>query len=363
MTERPRLRVLALVPYPLGTAPGQRYRIEQWAPYLRDEGIELHFVPFAGAALARTLYEPGRHLKKAAQMTQAWIAGIEHAWRAAAFDAVYLYREASLVGPALLERLIARRNSRIVYDFDDAIWQPYVSPRNRYFSYLKAPDKTRTLCRLAESVVVGNEHLAQFARRYNPSVTIIPSTVSLREYRPAPGGTRPNIPVVGWTGSHSSIQYLRIVEGALRRLASRRRYRLRVIGVEGYSIPGVDVECRPWSASTEVEDLWPLDVGIMPLTEDPWTVGKCAMKVIQYLGVGVPAVVSPVGMNRDVIEQGVTGFHARSEDEWVETLERCLDDEALRRRMGEAGRAVVEARYSAEVQAPRLAMILRAPNR
>ena len=145
----------------------------------------------------------------------------------------------------------------------------------------------------------------------------------------------------------------------MRRLASRRRYRLRVIGVEGYSIPGVDVECRPWSASTEVEDLWPLDVGIMPLTEDPWTLGKCAMKAIQYLGVGVPAVVSPVGANRDVVEHGVTGFHAQTENDWVEALERCMDDHPLRRRMGDAGRGVVEARYSAEVQAPRLAAILR----
>jgi glycosyltransferase involved in cell wall biosynthesis len=101
-------------------------------------------------------------------------------------------------------------------------------------------------------------------------------------------------------------------------------------------------------------------VGIMPLTEDPWTLGKCAMKAIQYLGVGVPAVVSPVGANREVVEHGVTGFHAKTEDEWVEALERCLEDESLRARLGSAGRSVVEARYSAETQAPRLAAVLRA---
>ncbi len=102
-------------------------------------------------------------------------------------------------------------------------------------------------------------------------------------------------------------------------------------------ISGVDVECRPWRAETEVEDLWPLDVGIMPLTDDPWAAGKCAMKAIQYLGVGVPAVVSPVGANREVVEDGVTGFHARTEDEWVQALERCLDDEELRRSHGRSG--------------------------
>src|SRR5262249_14824025 len=151
----------------------------------------------------------------------------------------------------------------------------------------------------------------------NPSVTIVPSTVSLREYKPSPPRRRDQ-PVIGWTGSHSSIQYLGIVESALQRIARRRRFRLRVIGVEGFSIPGVDVECRPWDPTTEVEDLWPIDVGIMPLPEDPWTLGKCAMKAIQYLGIGVPAVVSPVGANEEVIEHGVNGFHARTTEDWVQ---------------------------------------------
>jgi glycosyltransferase involved in cell wall biosynthesis len=359
MTRTPRVRVLALVPYPLGTAPGQRYRIEQWDPYLRESGVDVHFEPFAGSELGSALYQPGRYLTKARLMASACMAAIERAWRASEFDVVFLYREAALIGPALLERLVHWRNPRVVYDFDDAIWLSYVSPRNRYLSYLKAPGKTRTLCRIAAAVTVGSEHLAQYARRYNRRVTIVPSTVSLREYRKAPSRRKADLPVIGWTGSHSSIQYLALVEGALQTLARRRRFRLRVIGVDDFAIPGVEVECRPWRAETEVEDLWPLDVGIMPLTDDPWTAGKCAMKAIQYLGVGIPAVVSPVGSNREVIEDGVTGLHARSQDEWVQALERCLDDKGLRERLGEAGRTAVVARYSAEAQAPRLGSLLR----
>jgi glycosyltransferase involved in cell wall biosynthesis len=165
--------------------------------------------------------------------------------------------------------------------------------------------------------------------------------------------------VIGRTGSHSSVQYLKLGEGALRSLARRRRFRFRVIGVEDVRIPGVTVECRPWRPESEVQDLWPIDVGIMPLTDDPWTAGKCAMKAIQYLGVGIPAVVSPIGANLEVIEDGVTGFHASTEDEWVGALERCLDDEGLRRRIAMAGRARVAARYSAEAQAPRVGALLR----
>jgi glycosyltransferase involved in cell wall biosynthesis len=346
------MKVLALVPYPLGQAPGQRYRIEQWAPYLREAGVDVHFEPFADERLAKALYAPGRYVTKARRMTLAWFRAVARAWRAADFDVVYLYREAALVGPALLERLVHGRNPHLVYDFDDAIWLPYVSPRNRYLSYLKAPGKTDAICRMAAEVTVGNETLADFARRYNPAVTVVPSTVSLREYRPRPHPPAGATPVVGWTGSHSSAQYLRLVEGALQALARRRRFRFLVIGLEDYRLEGVDVECRAWRAETEVEDLWPMNVGIMPLFDDPWARGKCAMKAIQYMGVGLPAVVSPVGANCDVVQDGVCGFHAASEDDWVRVLEKLLDDVTLQTQMGKEGRRRVESRYSAEVQAP-----------
>jgi glycosyltransferase involved in cell wall biosynthesis len=190
-------------------------------------------------------------------------------------------------------------------------------------------------------------------------VTVVPSTVSLRRYRPRPDPRRPGPPVIGWTGSHSSVQYLRIVEAPLRRLAERRRFRLVAIGVEDLHMPGVDIECRPWRSATEVEDLWDLDVGIMPLPDEPWARGKCAMKAIQYMGVGIPAVVSPVGANLDVVKSGANGFLAGSQDEWVETLARLLSDDDLRERFGREARRTVEERFSAEVQAPRVAEVIR----
>jgi hypothetical protein len=176
-------RSLALVPYPPGRAPGQRYRIEQWAPYLRAEGIELVLTPFSSEPLADALYQPGHWGRKAWLMVRAWLAALKGVRRAAEFDSVFLYREAALLGPALIERLVQKLNPRLVYDFDDAIWLRYVSPRNSYLSYLKAPGKTRTLCRLSAAVTVGNEYLAEFARRYNRDVTVIPSTVSLPQPR------------------------------------------------------------------------------------------------------------------------------------------------------------------------------------
>lgn len=354
-----RRRVLALVPYPLDTAPGQRYRIEQWAPYLQDEGIEVSYLPFASEALGRALYQRGAHLLKALQMLRHLVGRLSQVWSAREYDAVFLYREAALIGPAWFERLASVRRPQLVYDFDDAIWIPYVSPRNRHLSFLKAPWKTSTICRLAAEVTVGSEYLAAYARRYNSRVTVVPSTVSLRRYRPRPGPRPQGPPVIGWTGSHSSVQYLRIVEEPLRRLAGRLRFRFVAIGVEGLHIPGVDVECRPWRSATEVEDLWDLDVGIMPLPDEPWTRGKCAMKAIQYMAVGIPALVSPVGANSGVVSHGRDGFHVGPPEQWVDLLERVLTDSDLRVRLGDDARRTVEARFSAEVQAPRVAEVIR----
>lgn len=351
------MKVLALVPYPLDTAPGQRYRWEQWAPYLREEGIEIEFVPFASAELSQTLYRPGLYASKASGMAAALGRRLRDGWRARSFDAVLVQREASLVGPAVIERLARWRRPALIYDFDDAVYLPYVSPTNRYLSYLKFPGKTRTLCRIAAAVVAGNESLAEYARRYNRAVSVVPSTVSLRVYRPRTQ-RKPGPPVIGWTGSHSSAQYLPIVYGALRRLRRKREFRFLVIGADGIVVDGVETECRPWSSEREVEDLWDIDVGIMPLPDEPWARGKCAMKAIQCMGVGIPVVVSPVGVNSDVVN-AERGCLATSEEEWVAALDRLVGDEGLRQRLGAAGREAVATSYSAEAHVPRLAALLR----
>jgi glycosyltransferase involved in cell wall biosynthesis len=353
------LNVLAWIPYPLGIAPGQRYRIEQWAPYLRDLGIEVTFQPFATPDLNRTLYQRGRWPAKAAGMAAGLLRRFGQALQARRYDAVFLQREGSLVGPAWSERLLHARQPAIVYDFDDAVYLPYVSPTNRYLSYLKFPWKTRALCRLAGAVIAGNDHLAEYASRYNDRVFVVPSTVSLREYEARPERAGERLPVVGWTGSHSSVPYLSLVGPSLQELRRRRPFRLLVVGVEHFEIPGVDVECRPWSAASEVRDLWDMDVGIMPLPDEPWARGKCGMKAIQYMGIGIPAVVSPVGANREIVPDGITGFHATTAADWVEKLDLLLTDSGLRQRLGQAARQRVRSLYSAEAQAPRVAEILR----
>jgi len=344
------------VPYPTGRVPGQRYRIEQWAPLLRAARIELTFSPFLSSLGMDVLYRRGRAATKLRETAGGHLRRLAELGRLAGHDVAYVFREAALLGPAWMERRMAGRLP-IVFDFDDAIYLPAHAEANRAVRFLKRPGKAAELCRLARHVTVGNETLAAFARLHASAVTVVPSTIDTEAYVPRERPPNPR-PVVGWTGSATTVPYLRALAGALVRLGQRVDYELRVIGGE-VDIPGVRVSCRPWRPETEVEDLRVLDVGLMPLPDDEWTRGKCGMKALQYMGLAIPPVVSPVGVNAEIVRDGASGFHARSEEEWVERIALLLRDRDLRARMGGEARRTVEERYSARVQAPRMARVLR----
>jgi glycosyltransferase involved in cell wall biosynthesis len=350
------MRLLAIVPSVYDRNPSQRYRIEQWEPLLRERGAEVVYRPFESEELNAVLYQPGGTARKARLVAEALRRRARDVREARDFDAVYLLREAALLGPPFFERRLARTGVPFVFDFDDAVFERYVSPSNGYLSYLKFPGKTGTICRLAAHVMAGNEYLAAYARRFSPRVSVVPTTVDTSKYTVEPRAPN-DVPVIGWTGSYSTVQHLLTLAGALKRLARTERFRLRVVGSPGMrleGLEGLDVEAVEWRSETEVEDLRPLDIGVMPLPEDRWSRGKCGMKALQYMGLAIPTVCSPVGVNAEIVREGETGLLAAGEDEWVEKLTLLLRSPELRARLGRAGRAAVEARYSAAVQAPRV---------
>ena len=206
--------------------------------------------------------------------------------------------------------------------------------------------------------MAGNQYLADYARQVNDRVTIIPTTIDTAKYTVEPRAEN-DVPVIGWSGSYSTAQHLSTLTNALRRLSERERFRLRVIGAQDFRIQGVDVEAMPWRSESEVADMRPFDIGIMPLPADRWSRGKCGLKALQYMALGVPTVCSPVGVNSEIIQDGETGLLASTDDEWVEKLSGLLRSADERARLGRAGRETVEARYSATVQAPRVLEIFQ----
>src|SRR6266849_4664685 len=219
------MRVLALVPSIHDTSPGQRYRIEQWQGGLRQLGVEITFSAFEDQDLRDVLYARGRWLKKGIGINKAFIRRLSTVRRLKSYDLVYVFREAALFGPSVFERIVQLSKVPLVFDFDDAIFVRYRSPANGWLSLLKAPGKTGTICRLASHVMVGNNYLAEYARTFNRNVTVVPTTIDTDTYRVG-SGRDSGTPVVGWTGSYSTVQHLDLLRGVLCELARRERFRL-----------------------------------------------------------------------------------------------------------------------------------------
>jgi len=361
MTER--IRVLALSPIPEEGA-GCRFRIAQFMPYLRSVGIDVTLRSLFTADFFNLVYRRGQYVRKASGFATLALKHLASLRDLSSFDVLFLYREMLPIGPAIVERLLALRGRPpIVFDFDDAIFLPSVSDANRSIAALKQPGKVATIIRHSDRVIAGNEYLASYARRFNDAVTVIPTVVDTTKFVPrAPstnGATRP-APIVGWIGSPTTVSYLRGLLPALQRLHATQPFVLRISGAgEPIDAPALAIEQPAWSLVGEVELFNTCDVGVYPLVDDDWARGKCGFKAIEFMACGVPVVASAVGVNREIVADGVNGFLATTDAEWIEKLGRLLADAELRRRVGAAGRRTIEERYSLKVHAPALAAAIR----
>jgi glycosyltransferase involved in cell wall biosynthesis len=315
--------------------------------------VNLTYEPFECDELHAAIYRPGELGRKITLVTKALGRRWQLMQSLKDFDLIYVFREVALLGPAFFERWISRSGVPMVFDFDDAIFVSYKSPSNGYLSYLKFASKAKTICRFSHHVMVGNPYLAQYASQFNSHVTVIPTTIDTEKYVPRHRSGNERL-IIGWTGSHSTVQHLDTLRSALQKLAQRDRFKLRVIGSPTYSLPGVEVEAMQWRSDTELQDLDDIDIGVMPLPDDDWSKGKCGLKALQFMALGIPTMCSPVGVNTDIIRDSENGLIAATEDEWVEKLSLLLRSAELRKTLGDAGRTTVETRYSARIQAPRV---------
>lgn len=360
MSNSPTIKVCALVPYPLDTTPSQRFRIEQWQPYLEKEGIEIDYFPFADEKLLKQIPKSGNYTGKISGMIKAFSRSTRAVFKARKYEVVYIHRAICIAGPAILERLLYLFNCPIVFDFDDAIWLLHTSKANRFFGWLKFPGKTKTICGLSRHIVVGNSFLADYARPFNPNVTIVPTSVDTLRYQNKTEREQNEKVVIGWTGSSTSQTYLEMFDDVLRELIKRRDVEIRVHSDREPNLPGVPYVWRKWSAETEIEELSQFDIGIMPMPDDKWARGKCAMKALLYMAMGTPAICTAVGANCEVIQHGENGLLALTNEEWLKCFELLIDDAEMRNRLGKAGRQTIVEHYSAESAARRFAEVIKA---
>jgi glycosyltransferase involved in cell wall biosynthesis len=341
-------RIACFTPYPQD-GPSVRHRIAALGPGLAEDGATLVVWSF----MSRRLYDIRRTfgiLRTAEKLfwlvfgTLRLMARIP---RLAAFDAVIIHREAFPLGPAWFERWIARVNPHLVYDVDDAIWEPPGTGVHQR-GVLFRPGRYDDIMRRSRVVAAGSALLAEHARRCNARVFVVPTA-----YGDLGGAALdrppPDEPVVMWIGNWGNAVYLAAIAEALATVAGRHRFRLLLVGgadIDDLALPGVTVQRVRWSEADERERLLGADIGIMPLPDTPYERGKCAFKLIQYMSAGLAVVASPVGANVDVVDDGVTGFLAADAAGWVLALDRLLADPALRRAQGRAGYRRYRERYS-----------------
>jgi len=339
--------VLLLVPYPRGTAPANRYRIDAFLDYLSREGYKIDY---------SSIISPERYSlwhQKGYLFTKVWnfVRSYDYRWRetrskSSQVSLVWVQREALLGPTSYFERWWARRKP-LVYDFDDSIWLKDVSEANHFFAWLKRPSKTAEIIQVASVVTVCNAYLEAYVRQFHDRVLRIPTVIDTEKYPLLPPKERDEV-VIGWSGSITTEKHLRTIEPVLLTLQKKygSRVRFRFIGVPGYWPEGLRGESLPWRPDTEVADLSEIDIGLMPLPDDPWTRGKCGLKALQYMALGRPAVVSPVSINCEIVREGYNGYLVDTPEAWIEKLSDLIENPEKRRQMGLHARKTIEDHYS-----------------
>ncbi len=341
---------------------GVRYRAVKFAERLRGEGHECTLCLPSSVGLWRALYANRPRPLKVLYLLAVLLTRLAQLRHVFSADAVFIKGPLFPYGPPLLERLTGWLNPRILFDVDDAMWEPPAFVRS---PFLGAVDYgwARKMTRIARHAIAGNSTIANYLRGCGGcGVTIIPTCIDMdRHTLKGYGDKAPDAPVIlGWTGIRDNLGYLDAVQEAVRELSGTRRIELLVVSDGEYHPGGVPTRNVPWTPENEIAVLQEADIGLMPLVDTPRARGKCAFKALQFMGVGTPVVLSPVGMNADVVEQGVSGFCAATTEEWRNALQQLVDDVTLRERMGRAARDRVAQRYSFDAHMPRFRAVMEA---
>lgn len=345
-------RLLYIAPHRPGRSPGQRFRFEQFTDYLEENGYEITNSFIINGFDDTILYKKGNYLLKLWIAFKATVIRLRDVFRVNKFDVVLVYREAHFVGSSFFERQFSKRKAKLIFDFDDAIWLNDTSDGNSNLKWLKNPSKIGTIIELCDLVIAGNDYLADYAHIFNQNVLIIPTTIDTN-YHISNFQKPKNAPIcIGWTGSSTTIKHFEQAVPFLIQLKEKYKDAITfkvIVDIE-YSVPELNIKSTLWSVATEIEELNTIDIGIMPLPDDLWSKGKCGFKGIQYMALEKPTVMTPVGINTDIIDDSVNGFLADSNKEWIEKLSLLIENEDLRVQLGKAGKETIEKKYSLNSQ-------------
>ncbi len=363
------MKILFLTEEPAdGMSPATRFRIINFLPYFENMGIQCTLSVskppkyILGRIRWRKLFNKSVAHKLVLVTTvtlMMTISRLYDLWRCRRYDIVLIQRDLLFVPTyPFLERLFCLIHPAVVFDFDDAIFTLQSSKKFEGIqgALIRAmtrmtggKNKIRNIIKWSDHVIAANRYLHDYAVTVTDRVTIIPTPIDMAAYPLKKFRQRERI-VIGWSGQQANLPYLMELKPVLEALGKKYSHiTLKIIcnpTLYDIQFDHIPFEFHTWNLETEIEDLQDIDVGLMPLPEDEWTKGKCSLKLLQYMALGIASVGTDFGYNREVILEGENGFLADREVAWVEKLSLLIEDFELRKSVGLKARETVAADYS-----------------
>lgn len=343
-------KILFIASHRKDRAPGQRFRFEQYFDFLSQNGFECELSYIISEEDDKMLYKKGAYLKKFLFSIKCHLKRMKDARNSNKYDIIFVFREALMTRSTYFEEQFSKSKAKVVFDFDDSIWLQNVSDANKKLAFLKNAGKTAELIQLSDMIFAGNQFLADYAAQNNDNIRIVPTTIDTEEYIPIKASKKEGSICIGWSGSITTIQHFEVAIPILRKV--KEKYGdlvyFKVIGDAHYKNTELGIKGLGWNKQDEVTELSSFDIGIMPLPNDEWASGKCGLKGLQYMALKIPTIMSPVGVNTQIITDGVNGFLADEENEWLDKISSLIDSKLLREKIGKEARETVVKSYSVE---------------
>ncbi len=338
-----------MIPAPENTLPSQRFRFEQYINLEEKRELKFYLCPFYNSYSWSYLHTKKHYFGKIIGVTFSFFKRIITLFSLYKYQFIYIHREAASIGPPFFEWIITKiLKKKIIYDFDDSVWVSTSSPANPFAAYIKCAWKVKYIAKWSYTISTGNQFLADFAKQYCNDVRIIPTVVNTNS-KHNQIKNHDTLPLtIGWTGTFTNFVQLDIIISVIKQLQQNYDFTFLIIADKDPLYKEIKYVYKPWDLNTEIEDLLKMHIGVMPLGNTVLALGKCAFKAIQYMSLGIPAVVSNIGANKDVVKDGINGYCASNEQEWYNKLSYLLEHSEKRVELGKNARASIISNYSVE---------------
>ncbi|GEC79208.1 glycosyltransferase family 4 protein [Flavobacterium aquatile] len=349
------MKILYLTKYSRNGA-SSRLRSYQYFPLLKEKGLNVIVKPFFDEDYLIQLYSKKKISKL--KISKFYFRRLYALLSIFKYDRVVIEKELFPYFFSWFEKILFLLNVKYIVDYDDAIFHNYDMSNSKLIHFF-FKNKIGNVMKYSSCVLAGNDYLAKKARQSGANtVVIFPTVIDIKNYKIKENVTLNETVIIGWIGSPSTFKYVKNIAHILSKLQEKNPFELHIIGAnENIAFKGKTIFPK-WSEDTEIEQLSKMDIGIMPLENTPWELGKCSYKLIQYMGVGLPVVASSIGMNKEVIEHGINGFLVNNDQEWIDKLSILISDSTLRKHFGVYGRQKVEREYSLNNNIKKLIPIL-----